>query len=282
MCSQLDANNGGYVDPGSSKGLQVGTGLQTCTTQATSTTHHEQKRHNPHTDRDREHGHQRGDSPSGPLQRTISEPNVSGSQVGRFSKTSGELEGLKQVHHTQEVQDGRCSSPEEPLASRGLYGIDRPKRCLLLCDHGPTRLEIAPVQLARSDLRVPNLASGVGPPSDIASGRHVADGSVKGRVKVVHEVSPTTPAAVRIQHQLGQICSLSYAEDSVPRIYGKFSGDVHIASKGESDQNQSGMQSHAESAFHHSAGIISDGWASDSNSSGHSTSSFVFTASFSC
>jgi len=162
--------------------------------------------------------------------------NFSGSQEGWVSKTSGELEGHKQVHHMQEVQDGRGSSLEGPFVPRGLDGINRPKGRLLLCDHGPTRLEIAPVQLARSDLRVPNLASGVGPPSDIVSGRHVADGSVKGRVKVVHEVSPTTPAAVRIQHQLGQICSLPYAEDSVPRIYGKFSGDVHIASKGESDQ----------------------------------------------
>ena len=55
----------------------------------------------------------------------------------------------------------------------------------------------------------------------------------------------------------------------------KFSGDVDIASKGESDQNQSGMQTHAETAFHHSAGVIPDDWVSDSNGSGHSTSSFV-------
>ena len=96
------------MDPGSSKGLQVGTVPQACTTQATSTTHQEQKGHSPHTDRDREDGHQRGDSPSGPLQWTISEPNISVSQEGWFSKTSGELENLKQVHHTQEVQDGRA------------------------------------------------------------------------------------------------------------------------------------------------------------------------------
>ena len=35
------------------------------------------------------------------------------------------------------------------------------------------------------------------------------------------------------------------------------------------------MQNHAESAFHHSAGVISDDWVSDSNISGRSTSSFV-------
>ena len=35
------------------------------------------------------------------------------------------------------------------------------------------------------------------------------------------------------------------------------------------------MQSHAETAFHHSAGVISDDWPSDGNSSGRSTSSFV-------
>ena len=35
------------------------------------------------------------------------------------------------------------------------------------------------------------------------------------------------------------------------------------------------MQSHAETAFHHSAGVIPDDWASDSNGSGRSTSSFV-------
>ena len=134
MCSQLDANNGGSMGPGS-KGLQVETGPQACTTQTTSTTHHEQKGH-------KEDSHQRGDSPSGPLQRAISEPNVSGSQEGWFSKTSSELEGLKQVHHTQEVQDGRGSSPEGPLAPRGLDGIDPPKGCLLLCDHGPTRSEL--------------------------------------------------------------------------------------------------------------------------------------------
>ena len=55
-------------------------------------------------------------------------------------------------------------------------------------------------------------------------GRHVADDSIKGRVKVVHEVTSTTPAAVRVQHQLGKICSLPYTEDSVPRVYGKFMG----------------------------------------------------------
>ena len=48
LCSQLDANNGGSMDPGGSKGLQVGTGPQACTTQATSTNHHEQKGHSPH------------------------------------------------------------------------------------------------------------------------------------------------------------------------------------------------------------------------------------------
>ena len=45
LCSQLDANNRGSVDPGSSEGLQVGTGPQACTTQTTSTTHHEHKGH---------------------------------------------------------------------------------------------------------------------------------------------------------------------------------------------------------------------------------------------
>ena len=99
MCSQLDANNRGPMDPGSSEGLKVGTRLQTCSTQATSATHHEQKGHSPHTDRDREDGHQRSDSSGGPLRRTISELNVSSSQKGWFIKTSGELEGLKQVHH---------------------------------------------------------------------------------------------------------------------------------------------------------------------------------------
>ena len=45
LCSQLDANNGRPVDPGSSNGLEVGTGPQACTTQTTSTTHHEHKGH---------------------------------------------------------------------------------------------------------------------------------------------------------------------------------------------------------------------------------------------
>ena len=40
---QLDANNGGPMGPGNSEGLQVGTRLQACSTQATSTTHHERK-----------------------------------------------------------------------------------------------------------------------------------------------------------------------------------------------------------------------------------------------
>ena len=129
-----------------------------------------------------------------------------------------------------------------------------------------------PLSVYKTDEACDGIAASEGAPSDILLGRH---GSVKGRVKVIHKVSPTTPAAVRVQHQLGQICSLPNTEDSVPRVYGKFSGDVHIASKGESDQNQSGMQSHAETAFHHSARVIPDDWASDSNGSGRSTSSFV-------
>ena len=67
LCSQLDANNGASMGPGSSEGLQVGTRLQACSAQATSTTDHEQKGHHPYTDRDREVGHQRSDSSSGPL-----------------------------------------------------------------------------------------------------------------------------------------------------------------------------------------------------------------------
>ena len=132
-----------------------------------------------------------------------------------------------------------------------------------------------PSSVYKTDEACDGIAASEGAPSDIVLGRHVADGSVKSRVKVVHKVSPTTPAAVRVQHQLGQICSLPYTQGSVSWVYSKFSGDVHIASKGESDQNQSGMQSHAETAFHHSAGVIPDDWASDSNGSGRSTSSFV-------
>ena len=98
-----------------------------------------------------------------------------------------------------------------------------------------------PLSVYKTDEACDGIAASEGAPSDILLGRH---GSVKGRVKVIHKVSPTTPAAVRVQHQLGQICSLPNTEDSVPRVYGKFSGDVHIASKGGSDQNQSGMQSH--------------------------------------
>ena len=43
-------------------------------------------------------------------------------------------------------------------------------------------------------------------------------------------------------------------------------------------QNQSGLQGHAETAFHHSARVISDDWASDSNGSGHSTSPIVLSS----
>ena len=287
------------MGPGSSEGLQVGTRLQACSAQATSTTHHEQKGHSPHTDRDREVGHQRSDSSSGPLRRTISEPTVSRSQEGWLIKTGGELEGLKQVHHTQEVQDRRGSSLEGPLASRGLDGINRSKGCLLLCDHGSTRSEIAQVQLAGTDVRVSmpalwpqqrpssvykaaearnSIAASEGPPSDIVPGRHVADGPVQSRIEDIREVSPTAPAVVGVQNQLGQICSLSHTEDSIPRVHGELSGDVHVATKGESGQNQSGLQGHAETAFHHSARVISDDWASDSNGSGHSTSPFVLSS----
>ena len=65
------------MGPGNSEGLQVGTRLHACSTQATSTTHHERKGHSPHADRDREDGHQRSNSSSGPLRQTISEPTVS-------------------------------------------------------------------------------------------------------------------------------------------------------------------------------------------------------------
>ena len=79
-------------------------------------------------DRDREVGHQRSDSSSGPLCWKISEPNVSCSKKGWLIKTSGELQGLKQVHHTQQVQvqDERGSSLEGTLVSRGLDGINQP------------------------------------------------------------------------------------------------------------------------------------------------------------
>ena len=79
LCSQLklDANNGGSMGFESIKVLQVGTRLQACSTQATSTTHHERKGLRPHTNRDREDSHQRCTSFSGPLRRTIPEQNVS-------------------------------------------------------------------------------------------------------------------------------------------------------------------------------------------------------------
>ena len=124
-----------------------------------------------------------------------------------------------------------------------------------------------------------SLAASEGPPSDIVPGRHVADGSVQSRIKDIREVSPTAPAVVGVQNQLGQICSLPHTEDSIPRVHGELSGDVHVTTKRESGQNQSGLQGHAETAFHHSARVISDDWASDSNSSGHSTSPFVLSSS---
>lgn len=102
----------------------------------------------------REDGHQRRDSPSGPFRWTISE-NVFGSQEWLFTKTSGYLVGLKQVHQTQKVQDETLSSLKEPLVSRGIDGINWPKGCLLLCEHSPRRLKIASVQLAGTDLQVP-------------------------------------------------------------------------------------------------------------------------------
>ena len=69
-----------------------------------------------------------------------------------------------------------------------------------------------PSSVYKTDEACDGIAASEGAPSDIVLGRHVADGSVKGRVKVVHKVSPTTPAAVRVQHQLGQICSLPYTQ----------------------------------------------------------------------
>ena len=174
--------------------------------------------------------------------------------------------------------------------------INRPKGCLLLCDHGSTRSEIAQVQLAGTDVRVSmpvlwpqqcpssvykaaeahnSVAASEGPPSDIVPGRHVADGSVQSRIEDIREVSPTVPAVVGVQNELGQICSLQH---SIPWVHGEISGDVHVTTKGESGQNQSGLQGHAETAFHHSARVISEDWASDSNSSGHSTSPFVLSS----
>ena len=120
-----------------------------------------------------------------------------------------------------------------------------------------------------------SIAASEGPPSDIVPRRHVADGSVHSRIEDIREVSPTAPAVVGVQNQLGQICSLPHTEDSIPRVHGELSGNVHVATKGESGQNQSGLQGHVETAFHHSAKVISDDWASDSNGSGYSTSPFV-------
>ena len=68
---------------------------------------------------------------------------------------------------------------------------------------------------------------------------HVADGSVQSRIEDISEVSPTAPAVVGVQNELGQICSL---QDSIPRVHGELSGDVHVATNGESGQNQSGLQ----------------------------------------
>ena len=120
-----------------------------------------------------------------------------------------------------------------------------------------------------------SIAASEGPPSDIVPEQHVADGLVQSRIEDIREVSTTAPAVVGVQNELGQICSL---QDSIPRVHGKLSGDIHVATKGESGQNQSGLQGHAETAFHHSARVISDDWASDSNGSGHSTSPFVLSS----
>ena len=95
----------------------------------------------------------------------------------------------------------------------------------------------------------------------------------------VNTLPQCSPASVGLAqarpNKLRQICSL---HDSIPRVHGELSGDVHVATKGESGQNQSGLQGHAETAFHHSARVISDDWASDSNGSGHSTSPFVLSS----
>ena len=50
---------------------------------------------------------------------------------------------------------------------------------------------------------------------------------------------------------------------------------LSLYTKGESDQNPSGLQGHAETAFHHSVRVILDDWVSDSNSLDRYTSPFV-------
>ena len=57
---------------------------------------------------------------------------------------------------------------------------------------------------------------------------------------------------------MGQICFLPYIEDSLPRVYSalRLSGDIHVSTKEGSGQNQSGLQGHAETTFHHSVRVI--------------------------
>ena len=87
-----------------------------------------------------------------------------------------------------------------------------------------------------------HIAASEGPPSNAVPRRHAADGSVQSRVEGIREVSATAPAAVGVQHQLGQICSLPYTEDLIPRVHGEFNRNVHITTKGESHQNQTHPQ----------------------------------------
>ena len=57
-----------------------------------------------------------------------------------------------------------------------------------------------PFEYLQPDETCDCIAASEGPPSDIV---HVADDSVKDRVKVIHEVSPATPATVRVQTSIG-------------------------------------------------------------------------------
>ena len=163
------------------KGYKLELHVQACSTQAASTM-------SPHTDRDREDGHQRSNSFSGPLRRTISEPNVSG-----LSRPVVNLNALNELITHKKFKAHLLRDLLHPgnwMASINLEDT-------YLCDHGPTRSEIALVQWAgtaqmydfqclpfglssapRVLTKLLKPAASEGPPSDIVPG-HVADISRK-------------------------------------------------------------------------------------------------------
>ena len=192
---------------------------------------------------------------SHPSSRSVSESHIHSSQEGRFTASGGEPETSESFHHEMPLQDGRGWHVEGPAAEERLVGVYRPERRLSLYSDSREGQEVPTLSVGGANIRVsvPPLRTqqrtqsfhktseaSNGPPETTRdthnnfSGRHVDNGTIKGRASRPSGRNPTVLATLGVCDQPREICALPESYHSILGLHSGLSPNDDLPTSKES------------------------------------------------